>query len=248
MRLLRIACGLSLACASVAAFGCEQPTVPTIPTKHELSNRQRRQALADTRTYTKGMADYVACIKSALQDAGKQAPPLSRTLLKKRYDGAIREFGVVTTLFVKYVGAIDSLKIGRVVANSPRNCISLASTRKQVAVDDYRILFYQRTGRIYVDALPRKCPGLRSTGGAFGLRTGRSSPHIEELCSRDSITLINGSHPGYTCRLGPFYELTKEQAATLLDGGVRLNDGTVTVKPVQLPPDGNETPKQSETR
>lgn len=219
-------------------MACEQPTLPIIPTKQALGSSRRQQILEDTRDYAAAMGGYVACIKAALRAAGeRQAPALARTLLKRRYQTAVREFGIVTALFTKHVGSLDSLRIGQVVDSPRLTCISSALTRKTAALDDYTLLFYQRTGRIYVNTLPRRCPGLRDSRGTFAHATTLGAGLIALLCKKDSITLINGQHRGFTCRLGPFHELTQQQAAALRERGrAQPKAGSVAVTPFRLPP------------
>ena len=40
-------------------------------------------------------------------------------------------------------------------------CVDLRSIDRTDVVDDYNILFYMRNGDVYVNHLPRRCPGLR---------------------------------------------------------------------------------------
>lgn len=234
----------------MAAVACEQPALPIIPANQDLGRRQRHQIQRSTRDYATAMTEYVACIKSAREAAGgKSAPELTRKLLNQRYETAVREFNVVLTLFVKRVGPVASLGLGPVASRTPQTCISMASAGKTLAVDDSTVLFYQQFGGIYVNRLPQACPGLQRSGGDFGLKMMRSSARIEELCAGDQITLIRGTRAGSMCRLGPFRMLTKEQAAALLDSGrAPLDDGSVTVAPVQLPPEEGEGSKAEKQR
>lgn len=249
MKGLQIACGLWLACSSVAALACEQPAVPIIPAKQDLGRRERHQILRSTQNYATAMAAYVACIKKDLKAAGgRDAPDLRSKLLTARYETAVREFNVVLTLYTQRIGSLDSLRTGQIADTAQRACISMGSSGKTLALDDSTVLFYPRTGRIYINKLPKECSGLKRSGGGFEFATTRSSPLIEEMCSGDTITLIRGSHAGFTCRLGPFQELTKEQAAALLSERARPDDGSVTVKPVQLPPDKDEASEPGKQR
>lgn len=228
MKLLQIVCGLCFAYSSVTAWACEQPKLPVIPTKQELTLQQRRQALKDTRNYTKGMADYVACLKAALKHAGgKRASALSRTLLTQRHNTAIREFNMVLAMYVKHIGSIDSLRVGWFVTGRRPACIpGFIHKMKATALNDYTILFELRTGEAYVNVFRSKCPGLRSSREVA----------YSGLCSSDLITLIDGRHSGSTCMLGLFHELTKEEAAALLGKSSRRPDaGTTTAAPVQPP-------------
>lgn len=222
----------------MAAAACEQPTIPIIPAKHDIGRRQRHRIVRQTRAYAAAMSAYVACIKRGLAAAGGEgAPDLRHKLLTRRYATAVREFDAVLTLFTERIGSLDTLRTGRAVSTAQRACISMGTTGKTLALDDDTVLFYPPTGRIFINRLPRQCPGLRSSGGSFQHTTARGSLFISEMCRGDTVTLIKGNHAGFTCRLGPFRELTKAQAAALFRDRTQPDDGTVTVSPAQLPPD-----------
>ena len=93
------------------------------------------------------------------------------------------------------------------------NCVSLGRIRQTDIVDDQTILFYMRGPEIYVNRLPRRCPGLR-IAGSFSYKTS-----LTELCNTDVITVIRslgvGPSLGPTCGLGMFQPITAEAVAAL---------------------------------
>ena len=113
------------------------------------------------------------------------------------------------------------------VDTDARRCIngSILSTR---VVDDSSILFYMRGKSIYHNILRGRCAGL--------LREGRFSYYrtTSSLCRMDSIRVLYvagaGLQEGRSCSLGYFYEVTKDDAAAILDPIV------VIPQPKPLPP------------
>jgi hypothetical protein len=102
---------------------------------------------------------------------------------------------------------------GGAFPEQPVNCLSLARLRETDILDDQTVLFYMRGQDVYVNRLPRRCPGLKSAG-AFSYRTS-----LTELCNTDVITVIRtfGStlSPGPSCGLGLFQPITREAIAAL---------------------------------
>jgi hypothetical protein len=120
---------------------------------------------------------------------------------------------------------------------TPRDCVSVPDIRRTVAIDDYTILFYLRGGdRVYRNYLPRQCPGLvRENRIAYKTSTTR-------LCDVDLITVLEqfgtGLRPGFTCSLGDFVPITKEEAEDLLVAKEDLGRKrrAIKSKPAELPP------------
>jgi len=124
---------------------------------------------------------------------------------------------------------------------TPRKCISTPRIRNTDILDDRTILFYLRGNKeVYRTYLPRECPGLERND-RFAYRTVNS-----QLCSLDTITVLEqfGTqlNPSFTCRLGEFIPITREEAEDLkLDqdnaSGKRK---AITSAPAQVPPEGGE--------
>lgn len=108
-----------------------------------------------------------------------------------------------------------------------RRCIN-GSIRSTRVVDDSSILFYMRGRSIYHNILRGRCAGL--------LREGRFSYYrtTSSLCRMDSIRVLYvagaGLEEGRSCSLGYFYEVTKDDAAAILDPIVEIP------QPIALPP------------
>lgn len=95
------------------------------------------------------------------------------------------------------------------------NCVSLPRIDRTRIVDDNTIIFYMKGGDIYVNHLPRRCPGLR-VADSYLYKTS-----LAELCNVDTITVLQrfggpGFTPGPMCGLGYFEPVTPEQAKALL--------------------------------
>jgi hypothetical protein len=93
------------------------------------------------------------------------------------------------------------------------HCISLRLIDRTDVLDDQNILFHMRSGLIYRNALPHRCPGLRFED-SFMYRTS-----IGQLCDLDIVTVLDNRGFGFTtgvsCGLGLFYPLTEEEAENL---------------------------------
>ena len=120
---------------------------------------------------------------------------------------------------------------------TPRDCVTVSDIRRTLAIDDRTILFYLRGGdRIYRNYLPRECPGLEREN-RIGYKTSTS-----RLCDVDLITvleLFGGSlKPGFTCSLGDFVPITKEEAEDLIVAKQDLGQKrrAIKSKPTELPP------------
>ncbi|HHQ14282.1 MAG TPA: hypothetical protein ENK16_04595 [Chromatiales bacterium] len=98
----------------------------------------------------------------------------------------------------------------------PESCVSVARIRRTRIVDDSTILFYMNGGEIFVNHLPRRCPGLR-INDAFGYETS-----LSVLCNVEVIHVLRNIGGdlvrGPTCGLGMFEPVTADQADALLAG------------------------------
>ncbi len=99
-------------------------------------------------------------------------------------------------------------------AVEPESCVSIARIKSTRIVDDSTILFYMNGGEIFVNHLPRRCPGLR-INDAFGYETS-----LSVLCDVDVIYVLRNTggelDRGPTCGLGTFQPITADQAKALL--------------------------------
>ncbi len=96
--------------------------------------------------------------------------------------------------------------------NSER-CISLMRIARTHVLDDSNILFYMRGKKVYINRLPRRCPGLRRADSFMYKST------LSQLCSLDIITTLDnigfGFSRGASCGLGKFYPIDIERAKEL---------------------------------
>ncbi len=114
---------------------------------------------------------------------------------------------------------------------TPRRCVSTARIRNTDILDDRTIIFFLRGNKeVFRTYLPRECPGLE--------RNDRFSYQTQggQLCDSDTITVLEqiGTRltPSFTCRLGDFIPITREEAEDLKleDEGAALNRNAITFR------------------
>lgn len=88
------------------------------------------------------------------------------------------------------------------------HCLSLKMIDRTDVVSDQGILFYTKSGDIYLNKLPHRCPGL-AFEDSFMYRTS-----IGQLCDLDIITVLDdigfGLTSGVSCGLGQFHPVSEE--------------------------------------
>ncbi len=94
------------------------------------------------------------------------------------------------------------------------NCVSIARIDHTKIIDDQTIVFYMRGDDIYVNNLPKRCPGLKRAD-SYSYRTS-----ISQLCNVDLIRVLDSfagdlPRPGVACGLGKF-TLSSPEAVELL--------------------------------
>jgi hypothetical protein len=116
----------------------------------------------------------------------------------------------------------------------PARCISIGSVQTTTIVDDDRILFYQRNGRIYLNSLDQTCVGL-ARSGKFGFKVQSGARYVR-VCNTDTITVLERTGSGFSCGLGEFAPVSTETAAAILGtGNTEQLERAVEVQPVDLP-------------
>ncbi|NND66636.1 MAG: hypothetical protein HKN19_03520 [Halioglobus sp.] len=93
-----------------------------------------------------------------------------------------------------------------------KRCLSMSRISDAQVIDDQTIAFHMTGRDIYLNELPRRCPGMHF-GRAIGYRT-----HAGQLCNLDTITVIDsfsGVHRGPTCGLGHFKLISKDELKAL---------------------------------
>ena len=111
--------------------------------------------------------------------------------------------------------AADEESSAPVKPEGAENCVSLTRIDRTKIVDDQTILFYMRGGDIYVNRLPRRCPGLKRAD-SYSYATS-----LTQLCNTDIIRVLDrfgGSfpRPGVACGLGFFGPTTPEAVDLML--------------------------------
>jgi hypothetical protein len=117
-------------------------------------------------------------------------------------------------------------------APKPARCISMGSVQTTTIVDDDRILFYQRGGRIYLNALDRTCVGL-TRSGKFSYKVQSGARYVR-MCDTDRINVLERTGNGFNCGLGMFVPVSAEAAAELLATGTTEQEQAVETQPVDL--------------
>lgn len=116
-------------------------------------------------------------------------------------------------------------------APQPARCISMGSVLTTTIVDDNRILFYQRGGRIYLNALDRTCVGL-TRSGKFSYKVQSGARYVR-MCDTDRINVLEQTGNGFNCGLGMFVPVSAEAAAELLATGA-TEERAIEAQPVDL--------------
>jgi len=93
-----------------------------------------------------------------------------------------------------------------------KRCISMSRISSAEIIDDRTIAFHMTGRDIYLNELPRRCPGMHF-GRGISYRT-----HSGQLCNLDTITVLNGFggvRGGPTCGLGHFQPISKDALKAL---------------------------------
>jgi len=118
---------------------------------------------------------------------------------------------------------------------TPEDCVVVSNIDETEVIDDQTILVYMRGKRVFRNYLRRECPGLERED-TFMYQTPSN-----RLCSGDSITVMErwGGRftPGFTCRLGDFHPISREEAAAIeLENERGPRRDPIVGRPVELPP------------
>jgi hypothetical protein len=93
------------------------------------------------------------------------------------------------------------------------DCISLRRIQRSEVIDEQTIVFHLSGGQVYVNRLPRRCPGLRHNK-AIMYKTS-----LSKLCRLDMITVLDsmgfGFQRGASCGLGSFVPVSEETVELL---------------------------------
>ncbi len=119
---------------------------------------------------------------------------------------------VICTAMLSMIAAANSENDEQMQDSSER-CLSLMRIDHTFVLNDQNILFYLRGRKVYINKLPRRCPGLRRAD-SFMYKTS-----LSQLCSFDIVTALDnigfGFSRGASCGLGKFYPIDSERAKEL---------------------------------
>ena len=135
--------------------------------------------------------------------------------------------GLNTMTKQKYIlillACLLSLSAGRpsvaddVKSENSQKCISTRTLKSTRIVDDRNILFFRPGKTVYLNILPKACPGLSKYGlFTYGGMAGN-------VCARDTIRVIdnNNGSPGRACLLGYFHKMNKDDLPGLFESRQR---------------------------
>ena len=123
-----------------------------------------------------------------------------------------------------------------------RQCVNISRIRNTRIIDDATILFYMQGGNVYVNRLPRRCPGLE-IAGSFAYKTS-----VNSLCDVDIITVIRPGSAvvrGPSCGLGVFQPISEEEIQLLRAEPQPETDNDEVVPEIE-PPEGAAAPEQAD--
>lgn len=94
-----------------------------------------------------------------------------------------------------------------------RQCVSIRRIDRTEIIDDRNIVFHMQGKDIYLNKLPRRCPGLRiSDSFSYRNTTG-------QLCNVDLISVLDNFggelRRGPSCGLGEFFPITEDELVVL---------------------------------
>lgn len=122
-------------------------------------------------------------------------------------------FALVTSLVATLVSLAPVNASGEEHKSEAEHCLSLSTIDRTDVVSDRGILFYTRSGDIYLNKLPHRCPGL-AFEKSFMYRTS-----VGQLCDLDIITVLDdigfGLTSGVSCGLGQFYPVSETEAQAI---------------------------------
>jgi hypothetical protein len=129
---------------------------------------------------------------------------------------------------------------------TPRECVTTTAIDRTQILDDQTILFHMRGKQVYRNYLPKKCPGLKREG-----RFMYQTTH-QQLCDIDTVTVLEQwggrFNAGFTCKLGDFQPITREEAAELTAVPGKDVRNAIVSKPVELPQGKDAASDESSAR
>jgi hypothetical protein len=216
MKARQLLFGVVLLAVNAAASACDLPALVAIPAASSLGEAAP-QLLVRTRAYVAGIQAYTACVQAELAAAGGDAaPPSVRAQLTARNNNAVAEARTVLALFEQRVAPPGDLYLADYIAGEGLDCIPTSRLMETGVINDLAVLFIERDGSAYLNVLEESCADLASSG-KFDVSTSSQSGELR-ICSGEVLEPFRfdaASARKRECGLGKFFELTKEQMATL---------------------------------
>lgn len=126
---------------------------------------------------------------------------------------SLQQFAILLCILFHSGATLAADAKNELAEDNSERCISLLRVDRTHVLDDRNILFYLRGKRVYINKLPRKCPGLRRAD-SFLYKTSSN-----RLCNLDNITALNnmgfGFSRGASCGLGKFHPIDLQMAQEL---------------------------------
>lgn len=236
----RILYGSLLLLANVAAAACELPALMVVPPAGTVDDFAGRR-IAEMQRYVAGIRDYTACVQAELAAAGGDAAPESlRNTLIRRNNAAVAEAKVVMELFGERVAPVKDLYLAELINGEGAECIPTSRLETTSVVNDMAVLFMERGGRTHLNVLEASCRDLERYGefevrrNMMGSRlSGLGGIEANTLCSREFIFPIefDTRQAREGCGLGRFFEVTGEQAASLIELGRANREAAAAASP-----------------
>ena len=122
-------------------------------------------------------------------------------------------FALIASLLATITMLAPAAASGEEHRSDAEHCLSLSTIDRTDVVSDQGILFYTKSGDIYLNKLPHRCPGL-AFEESFMYRTS-----VGQLCDLDIITVLDdigfGLTSGVSCGLGQFHPVSEEEVKTI---------------------------------
>jgi hypothetical protein len=226
MNIRRALLGLLFAAVNATALACELPKLVALPAAGDVGDESWR-LIGEMQSYVTNIRAYTACVQAELVAAGGDAAPESlRGTLTRRNNAAVDEARTVIASFGERVAPIEELYLAEFISGDGVQCIDQSRVEQTGVVDDLAVILIQRGGRAYLNVLERACPDL-ARFGHFDIRgpvvdysrPDLAPPRTMRLCADDFILpyAFEGEPlRSRECALGPFFELSQEQAVRLL--------------------------------
>ena len=131
-----------------------------------------------------------------------------------------------------------------VIDENTERCISLRRLRSTDVINDRTIIFRLRGGEIFLNILPRTCPGLgREKRISY-------STNVNAICEIDHIAVLHAGagnmFEGARCRLGVFHRISADDAKAIKEGG--LGPPPEPAAPLPMPEPGEVNDEDDEPR